>query len=74
MAEVLFPPTEWEGLGVNGFSKSAGIHLRQVGAEVFMQPISIKGNVVRTRLVVPVTHLREVRDAIDEILASQGGD
>lgn len=72
MAEIEFPATQWQTLGRNGTSESCGIQIIQQGAEVFLQPINSRGNVGRARLVVPVSHLKQLRDAIDDILAGQG--
>ena len=72
MAEVCFPRTQWQTLGRNGSSESCGIQVLQQGAEVFLQPINSRGNVSRARLVVPLTHLRQIRDALNDILAGAG--
>ena len=74
MAEVEFTAeTAYHNLGRNRYSKAGGIQVSQVLQEVHLQAINSKGGLTQgLRLVVPLAHLKEFRDAIDDVLAGLG--
>lgn len=76
--KIQFPATSFRNFGRNRFTKSCGIELSVMhteGAdEVFIEPINSNGKVSNARLVVPMTHLEALRDAIDELLEGDAPD
>lgn len=75
MATIKFPACERHNLGRSGYIKACGLEITKSshGEEVYLEPISSKGSVSPARLVVPVSHLKELRDALDAILTGQIG-
>lgn len=66
--KISFPSAEYMTLGRNGYTKSCGIEVSQIGQEVFLEPVNSKGDIGRARLVVPMSHVRELRDALSAML------
>jgi len=66
-----FPRAEVMTLGRNGYSWAHGIEVDSWrGCDtVVLHPVTSRGEQGRARLVVPLTHVRELRDALDSILA-----
>lgn len=64
-------PTTWRTLGYSGYTKARGLEVCEFDDEVLLEPINSRGDVGRARLVVPVAHLKELRDALDAIIAKQ---
>jgi len=74
MAEVEFTTeTLYYNLGRNRFAKPCGIHIKVEADEVHLQALNTKGGVLQgLRLVVPLAHVRDLRDALDDILQGLG--
>jgi hypothetical protein len=74
MADVEFTAeTQYHNLGRNRYSKPCGIHISVQRDEIHLQAIGCKRHLTQgLRLVVPLAHVRDLRDALNDILASQG--
>lgn len=67
--EVRFPKQDRLSRGRNGFAETSGIWLSAGYGEVELYPITGKGERSEAaRLVVPFTHLRDLRDALNDML------
>lgn len=74
MAEVEFTAeTHYYNLGRNRFSKPNGIHISVTQGEVHLQALNSRGGITQgLRLVVPLEHVEDLRNALNDILASEG--
>lgn len=74
MAEVEFTAeTAYQNLGRNRYSKPGGIQVSQTHQEIHLQAINGKGGLTQgLRLVVPLAHVGELRDALNDVLAGLG--
>ena len=65
---VCFPKTEYDALGRNGYVGNTGLEVSTLGhaggGEVWLQPVTTKGEVGKARLVFPVSQMEEVFAAI----------
>lgn len=52
-------------LGRNGYSLQTGLSITRVGDELFLEPINSKGTVIKARVVVPDSAIRELREVLD---------
>lgn len=76
MATILWPACERYNLSRSGYIKACGIEIFASPSvqEIYLEPLSSKGTTRPARIVVPRTHLKALRDALDTILASQEQD
>jgi hypothetical protein len=74
MAEVEFSTeTQYHNLGRNRWGKPCGIQISVVGEEIHLLAINGRGKITQgLRLVVPMAHVRDLRDALDDILQGLG--
>jgi hypothetical protein len=74
MAEVEFSTeTQYHNLGRNRYSIPSGIQISVVGEEIHLLAINSKGRLTPgLRLVVPLAHVRDLRDALNDILQGLG--
>jgi hypothetical protein len=70
-----YKPANYLTLGRNGYSFACGIAVTPIPldqeAEVLFEPINSKGEIGRARLVVPLSSLAALRDALTEILTDK---
>lgn len=71
MPQIKFPEAEYMTLGRNGFSKACGLSVQDISGTLFLEPINSKGDLTNARIVVPMTHVEQLRDALDQILRDQ---
>lgn len=70
--DIRFPEPERMNLGRNGYMRTTGVSLTMTSGVVEIEPWTSKDRVGRARIVFPVTHLREVRDAINDLIMGLG--
>jgi hypothetical protein len=57
-------PTRFDALGRNGYIRSCGLSVLMIGRELFLEPLTSRGEVGRARIVVPIKAVPEILDAI----------
>ena len=57
-------PTRFDALGRNGYIKSCGLSVLMIGSELFLEPLTRRGEIGRARIVVPIKAAPNILHAI----------
>ena len=57
-------PTRFDALGRNGYIRSCGLSVLMIGNELFLEPLTSRGEIGRARIVVPIKAAPKILDAI----------